>query len=119
MQIRRLRYDDRCGIIGQVINAPVEVDTIVQQLPHQLDEDQAFNVNIKRNMIHKSTYLSGVFKELLDQRLYKLRDGSIRDPSTNPLGKPLGYQFLLFTTNPSEEENHDMQVKLLYIFEVF
>ncbi|GFX69246.1 hypothetical protein TNCV_3564221 [Trichonephila clavipes] len=32
-------------------------------------------------------------------------DGSIRNPSTDPLGKSLGYQFTLFATNPSEEEN--------------
>ena len=51
MQIRRLRYDGSYGIIGQVINVPVDVDTMVQQLPRQLDDDQAFNVNIKKNMI--------------------------------------------------------------------
>ncbi|GFU99653.1 putative RNA-directed DNA polymerase from transposon X-element [Trichonephila clavipes] len=39
-------------------------------------------------------------------------DGSIRDPSTNPLGKSLGYQFALFRTNPLEEEIRDMQIKL-------
>ncbi|GFW80210.1 hypothetical protein TNCV_461171 [Trichonephila clavipes] len=50
MQIRRC-YDD--------IYVPVDGDTMVQQLPRQLDDDQAFNVNIQ-NMIHKSTYLSGV-----------------------------------------------------------
>ncbi|KAJ9575861.1 hypothetical protein L9F63_007269 [Diploptera punctata] len=43
MQIHRLRYDCSYGIIGQVINVPVDVDTIVQQLPRQLDDDQAFN----------------------------------------------------------------------------
>ncbi|GFT04306.1 hypothetical protein TNCV_1928681 [Trichonephila clavipes] len=41
-------------------------------------------------------------------------DGSIRDPSTNPLGKSLSYQFALFTTNPSEEENRDIQINILY-----
>ncbi|GFX93613.1 hypothetical protein TNCV_1587901 [Trichonephila clavipes] len=35
-------------------------------------------------------------------------DGSIRDFIINPLGKSLGDQFALFTTNPSEEENRDM-----------
>ncbi|GFS51978.1 hypothetical protein TNCV_1104231 [Trichonephila clavipes] len=29
-----------------------------------------------------------------------------------PLGKSLDYQFALFTTNPSEEENRAMQIKL-------
>ncbi|GFX85990.1 hypothetical protein TNCV_3719341 [Trichonephila clavipes] len=40
-------------------------------------------------------------------------DGSIRDPSTNPLGKSLEYQFALYTTNTWEEENHDIQSNLL------
>jgi hypothetical protein len=63
MQIRRLRYDGNYDIIGQVINVPVDVNTMVKQLPRRLDDDQAFNVNIKKNMIHKSLYLSGVVKK--------------------------------------------------------
>ncbi|GFR06380.1 helitron_like_N domain-containing protein [Trichonephila clavata] len=46
MRIRRLRYDGSYGIIGQVINVPVDVDTMVPQLPSQLDYDQVFSVNI-------------------------------------------------------------------------
>ncbi|GFY35063.1 hypothetical protein TNCV_5044381 [Trichonephila clavipes] len=57
-------------------------------------------------------------RRLLHKR-YGLCNGSIRDPSTNHLGKSLGYQFALFTTNPSEEENRGIQVNLLYILEVF
>ncbi|GFV24674.1 transposable element Tc1 transposase [Trichonephila clavipes] len=38
-QIRRLRYDDSYGVIGQVTNASVDVNTMVQQLPRQLDYD--------------------------------------------------------------------------------
>ncbi|GFW50716.1 hypothetical protein TNCV_2890181 [Trichonephila clavipes] len=35
-------------------------------------------------------------------------DGSICIPSINLIAKSLGYQFALFTTNPSEEENRDI-----------
>ncbi|GFV34272.1 helitron_like_N domain-containing protein [Trichonephila clavipes] len=42
------------------VNVHVERNTMVQQLPRQLDDDQAFSVNIKKSMIHKSPYLSGV-----------------------------------------------------------
>ncbi|GFQ82992.1 uncharacterized protein TNCT_30111 [Trichonephila clavata] len=63
MQIRRLRYDGSYSIIGQDINAPVVVNTMVQQLPLQLEYDQVFNVNIKKNMLYKSTYLSCVVKK--------------------------------------------------------
>jgi hypothetical protein len=39
MQIRRLRYDGAYGIIGQIINVPVDVDTMVHCLPRSLDDD--------------------------------------------------------------------------------
>lgn len=51
------------AIMGQVINVPVEVDTMVKSLPRQLDDDQAFNVSIKKHLIHKSSYLSGFVKK--------------------------------------------------------
>ncbi|GFS67643.1 hypothetical protein TNCV_4363351 [Trichonephila clavipes] len=41
MQIHRLRYDCNDGIIGQVINVPGDVGTMLQQLTRQLDGDQA------------------------------------------------------------------------------
>nr|XP_029713647.1 uncharacterized protein LOC115257831 [Aedes albopictus] len=64
MQIRRLRFAaGNYGIIGQVINVPVDVDKMVKELPRQLDDDRAFNVSIKKHLIHKSSYLSGWVKK--------------------------------------------------------
>jgi hypothetical protein len=62
MQIRRLRREGSYGIIGQVINVAVDVDTMVRSLPRSLDDDYAFNVNLKRNIINQSSYLSGSIK---------------------------------------------------------
>jgi hypothetical protein len=59
MQIRRLWHAGQYGIVGQVINVPVDVNNMVQTLPRQLEDDYAINVNIKRSLIHKSVYLSG------------------------------------------------------------
>lgn len=59
MSIRRLRRDGQYGIMGQVINVPVDVNSMVQQLPRRLDDDFSFNVCLKRKLIHKSSYLSG------------------------------------------------------------
>lgn len=59
MQVRRLRHDFSYGIIGQVINIPVDVQQMVKCLPRQLNEDDVINVNIKRNLAHKSVYISG------------------------------------------------------------
>ncbi|XP_058839321.1 uncharacterized protein LOC131694833 [Topomyia yanbarensis] len=64
MQIRRLRQaQGSYTIIGQVINVPVDVDEMVRVLPRQLEDDYAFNVSIKKHLIHKSNYLSGFVKK--------------------------------------------------------
>lgn len=42
---------------------PVDVDKMVKELPRQLDDDRAFNVSIKKHIIHKSSYLSGFVKK--------------------------------------------------------
>ena len=63
MTIRRLRYEGSYGILGQIINVPVDVASMVQCLPRALDDDYAFNVNLKKHIIHKSSYLSGYVKK--------------------------------------------------------
>jgi hypothetical protein len=77
MQIRR---EGSYGIIGQVINVPVYVDTKVRSLLRSFDDDYAFNINLKRNFIHKYSYLSSSVKKstvkvwlqyLIKQSLYK------------------------------------------------
>ncbi|GFU62250.1 ATP-dependent DNA helicase [Trichonephila clavipes] len=61
---KSITVTDSCRYAGcYAINVPVDVDTMVQQLPRQLDDDQVFNVNIKKDMIHKSKYLRGVVKK--------------------------------------------------------
>lgn len=40
MQIRRLRYvNGQYGIFGQIINVRVEVNTMVKQLPRNIEDD--------------------------------------------------------------------------------
>jgi hypothetical protein len=46
-----------CVTVGQVINVTVDANSVVTTLPRQLDDDYNFNVHLKRNLIHKSTYL--------------------------------------------------------------
>jgi hypothetical protein len=48
------------GIVGQVVSVPVDVNNMVTTPPRQLDDDYSFNVHLKRNLIHKSTYLQDV-----------------------------------------------------------
>lgn len=81
--------------MGQVINVPVDVDTMVKALPRQLDEDQTFNVILKKHLIHKSSYLSGFVKKstvkfwlqfLVTTPLYRRNGITFRDEElvTNP-----------------------------------
>jgi hypothetical protein len=51
------------GIVGQVINVLVDLKYMVVIPPRQLYDDYSLNVHLKRNLIHKSTYLQGCIKE--------------------------------------------------------
>jgi hypothetical protein len=64
MQLRRLRHQmGEYGIVGQVLNVPVDVNIMVTALPRQLDDDYSFNIHLKRNLIHWGTNLQGYIKK--------------------------------------------------------
>ncbi|GFX60827.1 ATP-dependent DNA helicase [Trichonephila clavipes] len=64
MQIRRLRHvNGQYGILGQIINVPVDVDTMIKSLPRNVDDDYCINVHIKRKQIHKSSYLQDIINK--------------------------------------------------------
>lgn len=78
MQIRRLRQDLSYGITGQVINVPVDVPDMVYCLPRRLNEDDVINVNLMRNLLHKSTYLSGcTSKQIVGEWLDVLQQSTL------------------------------------------
>lgn len=73
MQIRRLRHvHGQLGIYGQVINVPVEVNTMVNQLPRHIDDDHSITVHIKRKKIHKSSYVYGIVNKKKGKSVVKL-----------------------------------------------
>ncbi|XP_024085470.1 uncharacterized protein LOC106661425 isoform X2 [Cimex lectularius] len=68
MQIRRLRHvHGQYGIYGQIINVPMEVNTMVNKLPRNINDDHCIYVHIKRKKIHKSSFLHG----LINKRIIK------------------------------------------------
>lgn len=79
MQIRRLRHVlGRFGIYGQVINVPIEVNTMVNSLPRNIDDDHSISVHIKRKKIHKSNYLCGIVnKRKIKAWLQHLKDSPL------------------------------------------
>lgn len=87
--IRRIRYDSNSQkVTGQIINIPIEIDEMVKNLPRNLDDDYAINVHLKKNLLHKSTYLQGQVKKstlklwlkyLIKTPLYKDNNISINE----------------------------------------
>jgi hypothetical protein len=64
MQLRRLRHQmGGCDIVGQVLNVPVDMNNMVTALQRQLEDNYSFNVHLKGNLIHKSTYLQECIKK--------------------------------------------------------
>ncbi|GBP91974.1 hypothetical protein EVAR_59368_1 [Eumeta japonica] len=64
MQIRRLRHvNGQYGIYGQIINVPVEVNTMVKQLPRNIEDDHCFYVHLKKKLIHKTSTVHGLINK--------------------------------------------------------
>lgn len=64
MQIRRLRHvNGQYGIYGQIINVPVEVNTMVKLLPRNIEDDHCFYVHLKKKLIHKTSYVQGLINK--------------------------------------------------------
>jgi hypothetical protein len=115
MQLRRLRWENGShGIIGQVINVPVDVNNMVTQLPRELDDDYTLNVHIRRHLIHKSSYLKGYVKKgvikqwlryLLNTPLYKLYNIKV-DESFIGLSTPVEEEIEIEPmTDQNDQEN--------------
>ncbi|GBM47729.1 hypothetical protein AVEN_59572-1 [Araneus ventricosus] len=62
VQIRRLRAEGY-AVVEQVINVPVDVNTMVQHLTRNLDDNKEYNVIIEKRLIHKAIYLRGVVRK--------------------------------------------------------
>lgn len=61
MQIRRLRHiHGECGIYGQVINVPISVNSMVNQLPRNIDNDHCVHIHIEKEKIHASSDLDSL-----------------------------------------------------------
>lgn len=64
MQIRRLRHvHGQYGIYGQIINVPIEVNTMVNQLPRNFNDDHCFYVHLKKKLVYKSSYVHGLINK--------------------------------------------------------
>ncbi|GFT79341.1 uncharacterized protein TNCV_3275681 [Trichonephila clavipes] len=76
-------------------------------------EDNNLSKHLKENLIDLLS--DETLKFNFHPSLSRPGDGSIRIPSSNPLGKYLGYHSRVLTTNPFEEETVILKLSLLYI----
>ncbi|GFU27274.1 ATP-dependent DNA helicase [Trichonephila clavipes] len=93
MQIRRLRHvHGQFGILGQIINAPVSINTIGNRLSRNVNDDYCVNVHIKRRKIYRTSYLMGLVTKrtikawlqyLIATPLYRMYDVTIEDSFFN------------------------------------
>ncbi|GFU26221.1 helitron_like_N domain-containing protein [Trichonephila clavipes] len=93
MQIWRLRHvHGQSRILRQVINVPVSINTMVNRLPRNVDDDYCVNVHIKRRKIHRTSYLMGLVTKrtikawlqyLVAIPLYRMYDVTIDDSFFN------------------------------------
>ncbi|GFW33824.1 helitron_like_N domain-containing protein [Trichonephila clavipes] len=69
MQIWRLRHvHGQFGILGQIINVPVSINTMISRLPRNVDADYCVSVHIKWRKIHRTSYGMG----LVTKRIIKV-----------------------------------------------
>ncbi|XP_055632950.1 uncharacterized protein LOC129773377 [Toxorhynchites rutilus septentrionalis] len=113
MQLRRLRH--AFGDRWANYKVPVDVAQMVNELPRQLDDDYAFNVSIKKHMIHKSSYLSGYVKKrtvkawlnyLVTTPLYRQNNIVINEENRVNIGQvqqPGSHQIDLEVIDPSND----------------
>ncbi|CAH1722400.1 unnamed protein product [Aphis gossypii] len=55
-------------VYGQIIYVPVSVDTMIKNLPQQIDDDHCVKVLIKRRKIHQTSYLHGIVSKKLNRK---------------------------------------------------
>jgi len=84
MRIRPLGWDGQKGMIGNVVNVPIDIQESLQSvLPRHFDDTHTMQLNLKRKMEYKKAYMcdeinpSKVLKAiryLITQDLFKLKD---------------------------------------------
>lgn len=62
MQIKQLGYERQCGLKGQIVNVPINVNTNVNLLPRSIDDTYTIQLHIKRKMSYKTDYMCEVFR---------------------------------------------------------
>ena len=72
MQIRTLGYDKQCGIKGQIVNVPLDVNSTAKILPRNVQDTQTIQLKLKRRVCYERAYLCETIrpKKVMDALKY-------------------------------------------------
>lgn len=119
MQIKALGVGRQSSLHGSVINVPVDVDTMVQSLPREIDQSYTVELELKRKLEFKHYYKKQIIrpaivfeaaKYLEKQELFKKYNINLSlewfDDASQTIEK-IGTQDLNDDPKSSESENDD------------
>lgn len=75
LQIKSLGHEKQFGLRGQVVNVPIQVNTVVHTLPRSMNETHTIQLHIKRKMQYKHDYMCEVIRPGLIYKWVKYLDG--------------------------------------------
>lgn len=62
MQIKKLGFERQCGLKGQIVNVPININTTVEALPRSIQETYTIQLHIKRKMNYNNDYMCEIFR---------------------------------------------------------
>lgn len=107
LQIHRLRHCcEQYAACGQIINVPIEIDTMVKNLPRDVEDNFCINVNLKKKVYHKSSFLTGFVQKA---HIKKWLEFLIKTPLYRMYGITIDESFLTGATDNSiTQEVYDL-----------
>jgi len=112
LQIHPLGWDGQHGIIGNVINVPVNIEeTLANVLPRKFNETHIFQLNLKRRSWHKSNYKSNIIHP---RNVVKALEYLLEQPLYKELNIKIDKSWLAkFTNSTTQQENELLQAKFI------
>lgn len=70
MIIKKLGHERQCGLKGQIVNVPIQCETIVSSLPRSIDDTYTIQLHLKRKMEYNHDYMCETFRPNLVLKIF-------------------------------------------------
>lgn len=70
MSIKKLGHERQCGLKGQIVNVPIQCETIVSALPRSMDDTYTIQLHLKRKMEYNHDYMCETFRPNLVLKIF-------------------------------------------------